>query len=670
MAETPVASDELDEPLSPLRNTSHIMMNLTNKDGSHAHANFAAIPSNFRASLSGGAPSTLAAAASARHIAREKSMHTASDEDLKELAELLDEEGVKDTFTKTMWTFNYALIALFVILELSFVPNPMDIHKHYYYKNVTNTTWVSGNQEKYQHNQQITEEDWGFRSWTSWEFDAEESECGYERQWIWSRAGGKLNPRLCMQGWAQWGCLAISRSSAVMMYIFFVVVILTKCRFILSLAQSTAYGGVFPFHMVQDYHIAAGKILLMDTWLHTSFHLLRFFLNATPHAFYTGVAVSGWWGFICMNLIAGVWNKSMLSCPVRTLLKPLKLSFESQFVFHMLWTSFAVVMFWHRFRFGVYWVILYGIYTVDRMIERCTMTNLQTDMELKAGESGTLIRFMWYQGSGSMAPKVELAGSIVRVCLPKFSNWQYHPFSAFYDSHDARYACVYIHRAGDWTRLLHTYAKKHRYMPRAWIAGPMFSEFQACMTHKNILCICSGTAITPLLGVVQYWEPLNHTVTLIWILRDKSLMPMLLPAVNPRTKVIILFTNPKVSMDDVIDNDTPVDEFFEKPEDLTPLQTLRNNGGSSHDVGGIERISEEAGHNEKMHCKIIPGSLRKWKAEDYEKMVLEHIISRETDPLADNVVALSFKSQLLAGSFEQVCQKHNIPRVRCDASFG
>ena len=46
---------------------------------------------------------------------------------------------------------------------------------------------------------------------------------------------------------------------------------------------------------------------------------------------------------------------------------------------------------------------------------------------------------------------VEVAGSIVRVCMPGLSKLQWHPFSAMYDPYDARFACVYIAKVGDWT---------------------------------------------------------------------------------------------------------------------------------------------------------------------------------------------------------------------------
>ena len=65
---------------------------------------------------------------------------------------------------------------------------------------------------------------------------------------------------------------------------------------------------------------------------------------------------------------------------------------------------------------------------------------------------------MWYNNRSMIAP-VELAGSIVRICIPKFSASQYHPFTAFYDPYDVRYACVYVSNVGDWTGLLHDYAR-------------------------------------------------------------------------------------------------------------------------------------------------------------------------------------------------------------------
>jgi hypothetical protein len=52
-----------------------------------------------------------------------------------------------------------------------------------------------------------------------------------------------------------------------MMYIFFTVVMLTKMRVLASFLQTSPYQDFLPFHQVQDLHIIAGKILLVDTWV-------------------------------------------------------------------------------------------------------------------------------------------------------------------------------------------------------------------------------------------------------------------------------------------------------------------------------------------------------------------------------------------------------------------
>jgi hypothetical protein len=133
---------------------------------------------------------------------------------------------------------------------------------------------------------------------------------------------------------------------------------------------------------MHDIHAASGKILLVDTWLHTCCHLARFFINSDPQLFYAAVTISGWWAFIVMNLICGVWNRrNTLTCPVRGVLACFakvfgKLSFESEYLFHMSWTTFAVVMFFHRHRHGVYWCVLVGLFLVDRFLEKCLLTQV------------------------------------------------------------------------------------------------------------------------------------------------------------------------------------------------------------------------------------------------------------------------------------------------------
>ena len=118
------------------------------------------------------------------------------------------------------------------------------------------------------------------------------------------------------------------------------------------------------------------------------------------------------------------------------------------------------------------------LFWTDRFLVRFFMTRMQ-DVEIHRGETGVLLRFKWHNKMSILAPKIQVAGSIVRLCIPAINNAQYHPFSgshentkseicrsrlvvvvtvqfasafipAFYDPYDVRYACIYMHNAGDW----------------------------------------------------------------------------------------------------------------------------------------------------------------------------------------------------------------------------
>ena len=60
--------------------------------------------------------------------------------------------------------------------------------------------------------------------------------------------------------------------------------------------------------------------------------------------------------------------------------------------------------------------------------------------------------------------------------------------------------------------------------------------------HRHLLIVCTGTAITPVLGLARYYDPSLSMVTLVWIVRDKSLISLLRPAINPATHLVIYYT--------------------------------------------------------------------------------------------------------------------------------
>lgn len=88
---------------------------------------------------------------------------------------------------------------------------------------------------------------------------------------------------------------------------------------------------------------------------------------------------------------------------------------------------------------------------MDRFCERYYLTTKIEDAEVRAGENGTILRFLLPKylrsNTATSTANVEVASAIVHICVPKLAVSQYHPFSCFYGPFDPRYGCVYmLHR--------------------------------------------------------------------------------------------------------------------------------------------------------------------------------------------------------------------------------
>ena len=79
-----------------------------------------------------------------------------------------------------------------------------------------------------------------------------------------------------------------------------------------------------------------------------------------------------------------------------------------------------------------YWLAMLCFFAADRMLERFYGTIRALEVELlPCGASGTMIRFAYHSDNNMLASRgMEVAGSIVRICMPGLSKMQWHPFSA------------------------------------------------------------------------------------------------------------------------------------------------------------------------------------------------------------------------------------------------
>ena len=275
-----------------------------------------------------------------------------------------------------------------------------------------------------------------------------------------------------------------------------------------------------------------------------------------------------------------------------------------------------------------------------------------------------------------------------------------------YDPYDARFACVYIAKSGDWTTELHNYALCHRTMPWAWVAGPLFSEFQSALQFRDIVIVCSGAAITPVLGLSQYYDATVHRVTLIWIAREAELISFLLPICNPATKIIVYFTNrdqPERQIAGLTQQ-----KFFAAPQ-LNPKQQLNvsarggrgsvpevapptaspggggygsgkrvdggvrgggdggvnGGGGGGGKRGSLFAASDGAGAAAMEGAQDI--DVMFGRPKDWSAILDEHI---PPDMRNETCVAISSGVRRLANEVEELCVQKGIARVRSDAVFG
>jgi hypothetical protein len=318
----------------------------------------------------------------------------------------------------------------------------------------------------------------------------------------------------------------------------------------------------------------------------------------------------------------------------------------------MLWVLLPVVMVWHKPRFAIYLGGVTALMLVDRFLERTKLTFLVRHGELSSSDTGTLVRFP-LSGSvgdtmlGRAGPQVDIAGATVCVCIPKLASTEYHPFSVFYDPYDPRYACFYAGKAGDWTSRLQQYASCHKTLPPMWVAGPLMSEFHACTHYRDALLVCSGTAVTPVLGYAQYYDPAERNVTLVWVVRNLELVAQLLPVINPATNIVIYFTGAQ--------------------QQLQPIQPILPNFvyTATEELFGADKHNEVSAWSQPTRrLKIIAG-----RPKDVRAMVEGNIVSTATDPTADNVVCISTSILLFGRSVEGECKKLGLPSVRVDAGM-
>ena len=501
--------------------------------------------------------------------------------------------------------------------------------------------------------------------------------CGWDSPWFLAdrpAAERVRNRHACMRNVVSLPLLAVARVSAIALYLSLTIVMASRMRFSLSILQCTALGEWLPFHKIAELHNEVGIFALWATVVHGAAHAARYACNGDVSEFFTNAALSGYASTAIMLLIAGGMARTLLLRLTGANLLVFGRPWETKYAVHMSWVFFAVAMFYHRHRYGVYWLVMLCLFAADRLLERFYGTIRALEVELLAcGSCGTMIRFAYHNENNMLASRgVEVAGSIVRVCMPGLSKLQWHPFSAMYDPYDARFACVYIAKAGDWTTELYNYSLCHSTMPWAWVAGPLFSEFSSALQFRDIVIVCSGAAITPVLGLAQYYDATVHRVTLLWIVRDAELISYLLPICNPATKIVVYFTDRDHPHDKIAGLTTQ--KFFSAPQ-LNPKQQLgvssRGGRGSLGPDGDFSSSQAPPLASDGAGAAAMDGAqgidVMFGRPKNWDAILDEHIAP---DMRGETCVAISSGVTRMANEVEELCVTKGIARVRSDATFG
>ncbi|KAL7551951.1 hypothetical protein ACHAWF_015164, partial [Thalassiosira exigua] len=207
-----------------------------------------------------------------------------------------------------------------------------------------------------------------------------------------------------------------------------------------------------------------------------------------------------------------------------------KISYEIRKGLHLLFYVFAVALCWHvppsaMPNGGFLPYILGGsivLYTLDRIYVSLFMTEKIETTAFHVLSSGVRISM---PVSDRFIRKSQRAG-FAYINLPWVDDKQWHPFSLFEDPSDPRVQQMFLMKAGDWTKAVHSTLSRDTTRP-VWIRGPFPSPYGQAAMYDNQILVASGIGITPALGAINAFKG-NRRINLIWAVRDPEMLEFFL----------------------------------------------------------------------------------------------------------------------------------------------
>jgi len=321
------------------------------------------------------------------------------------------------------------------------------------------------------------------------------------------------------QGGRQKFCLAMSRMSAFSMYPVLVLVFLTKCKALHSVFSKTPLSMFLILNDSHELHIYAGNFIIVDSIVHTYFHIMRWVEQKNVHLLWeTRTGLSGLLVIVFIPLIV---------VPM-VFLK--RVSYELRKLLHSLFFGFAVGLCFHvptsAFPNGGFIAWVMGgciiVYTIDAAYVYLRMTEKIETPSFQVLSSGVQIsmpvsaRFQQRQEKGGFA----------YICLPWVNRMQWHAFSLFEDPTEPNKKQMFMMKTGDWTTTVHKALQRDTVRP-VWLQGPFTTPFKKTESFDNQILVASGIGITPALSIIQAHRE-SRRLNLIWAVRDAAMLEFFL----------------------------------------------------------------------------------------------------------------------------------------------
>ena len=303
--------------------------------------------------------------------------------------------------------------------------------------------------------------------------------------------------------------LAFARLSAYFDYPLYVMLFLSKAHNLRGILHRTFLREFLPLDDLHSLHVFAGKVVAIEVFWHSFWHLLRWGLAGDLRLLWQhSTGISGLISLILTPLIT--WPMLFTRLKVA-------IDFTTRKALHylsMVWVisiCFHAPASWIRYIMG----IAAGIYACDWLYGFAKLYHATTLMFTRIGGA---VEIVWEH-----PPDFNLdGGGYVYVCLPWISRMEWHAFSLIPHPSKPNHSCVCMAAVGDWTKKVHSALARPSSRP-GWIYGPFPSPFSTATGYDHLIAIASGIGITPSISTMLNLSR-TRRVHLIWMCRDADLV--------------------------------------------------------------------------------------------------------------------------------------------------